>query len=525
MNREKPWISHNFFTRLKHKRKLWLKFKRSYSESDYLVHRKYSNKLSHDLKKAKNNYENKLLEKDTKAVYKYINSKISSRVSTPRVIKDDGSLCNNNLETANILANFFESVYVILNFPSILIPNIVDSLDEIELNDSLLLEELSNIKLTSAPGPDNISGSTLKICAETLVLPLLHIMKLSFFSSTVPTEWLKASVTAIYKKGDKTLASNYRPISLTSICCKLMERIISKQLINFALKHNVIPSQQHGFLPGRSVVTCLLECVNDWTLEIDNFRPVNVLYLDFEKAFDRVPHQRLLVKLSHFGIRGHLLKWIQAFLSNRTFHVKVADSISDERQVVSGVPQGSVLGPLLFVIYISDLSAVINVPHALYADDAKLYANPLLQSSLLQSNLDRISQWCESWLLTLNSDKCKVLHLGKKNPAVQYFIDKKIITPVDSHNDLDVTITSDLSWSEHIIRTVKRANTSSYIMFKAFSRPSKTTFLKIYKSYILPLLEYANVIWSPTLIRDIKLIEKVQRRVCGMSPTTTGLGD
>jgi ribonuclease P/MRP protein subunit RPP40 len=136
--------------------------------------------------------------------------------------------------------------------------------------------------------------------------------------------------------------------------------------------------------------------VNDWTLEIDNFRPVDVLYLDFEKAFDRVPHQCLLVKLSHFGIREHLLKWIQAFLSNRTFHVKVADSISDERQVVSRVPQGSVLGPLLFVIYISDLSAVINILHAFYADDAKLYANALLQSSLLQSNLDRISQWCES---------------------------------------------------------------------------------------------------------------------------------
>jgi hypothetical protein len=178
INREKPWISHNFFTRLKHKRKLWLKFKRSYSESDYLVHRKYSNKLSHDLKKAKNNYENKLLEKDTKAVYKYINSKISSRVSTPRVIKDAGSLCNNNLETANILAIFFESVYVkesLLNFPSILIPNIVDSLDEIELNDSLLLEELSNIKLINkinGPWAGQHFGVYLKDMCRGLSSPL-----------------------------------------------------------------------------------------------------------------------------------------------------------------------------------------------------------------------------------------------------------------------------------------------------------------------------------------------------------------
>jgi hypothetical protein len=158
------------------------------------------------------------------------------------------------------------------------------------------------------------------------VQPLLHIFKLSFQSSSLPSGWLKALVAPIYKKGDKTLACNYRPISLTSICCKLMERIISKQLTEFALNHNVIPKEQHGFLPGRSVFTCHLHCLNKWTSDLDNSRPVDVVYLDFEKAFDRVPQRRLLLKLQHFGVRGLMLRWIQAFLSNRTFSVKVRDS-------------------------------------------------------------------------------------------------------------------------------------------------------------------------------------------------------
>jgi hypothetical protein len=152
-----------------------------------------------------------------------------------------------------------------------------DSLETVILNENLLLEEMYRINVNSAPGPDNITAKTLKFCADALVQPLLHIFKLSFQSSSLPSGWLKALVTPIYKKGEKTLACNYRPISLTSICCKLMERIISKQLTEFALNHSVIPKEQHGFLPGRSVFTCHLHCLNKWTSDLDNSRPVDVV--------------------------------------------------------------------------------------------------------------------------------------------------------------------------------------------------------------------------------------------------------
>jgi hypothetical protein len=514
VNPSHPWISLDLRRRAKMKKKLWMKFKSSNSPVDYHNHRKFSNKLSCDLKKAKCLYENRILNSNNKSVYKYIRQKISSTVSTPRVQKSDGSLSESDLETANILSNFFESVFV-KESPSlphtIHRPYVQDSLETVILNENLLLEEMYRINVNSAPGPDNITAKTLKFCADALVQPLLHIFKLSFQSSSLPSGWLKALVTPIYKKGDKTLASNYRPISLTSICCKLMERIISKQLTEFALNNNVIPKEQHGFLPGRSVFTCHLHCLNKWASDLNNSRPVDVVYLDFEKAFDRVPHRRLLLELQHFGVRGLMLRWIQAFLSNRTFSVKVRHSKSYDCTMASGVPQGSVLGPLLFVIYISDLNSIIDVDHVFFADDGKLYGNPSSQFQSIQDSLV-ISHWCRDWLIQLNIEKCEVLHLGKNNPHPAYVINNKNLKEVESHNDLGVIVNQNLSWSDHVCFITKRANRSSYLMFKVFRRLDFETFKKLYKVYIRPLLEYANLIWSPHLQRDIDTLERIQRR-------------
>ena len=170
---------------------------------------------------------------------------------------------------------------------------------------------------------------------------------------------------------------NYRPISLTSTSCKCMEKIIAWELTEFLMRtHSSSLQNQHGFLPSRSVSTNLLQNLESWTKALDEGYPVDVVYLDFEKAFDTVPIQRMLLKLDHYGVRGQLLKWIKEYLTKRTFRVRVGDALSSERDVISGVPQGSALGSLLFIVYVSNISKNMLCRISLYADDTKFFVIP-----------------------------------------------------------------------------------------------------------------------------------------------------
>ena len=211
-------------------------------------------------------------------------------------------------------------------------------------------------------------------------------MTKSFNSGILPPDWRTGIVRPIFKKGDKFDSNNYRPISLTSVVIKVMESIMYDQLIQFLMNHRQIPKEQHGFLPGKSIQSNLLSCLSQSTSEIERGNTLDAIYLDFSKVFDRVPKRRLLHKLRHVGVSGLLLKWLEAYLSDRTFRVKVGDSLSRSVEVLSGVPQGSVLGPLLFIVYTADLGNIITSPFAMYADDIKLF-NKSSNSLLLQEDL------------------------------------------------------------------------------------------------------------------------------------------
>ena len=213
-------------------------------------------------------------------------------------------------------------------------------------------------------------------------------------------------------------------MSLTSVVCKIFEKVIKNKLSNHLIEQKLLSPHQFGFIPGRNTNTQLLVSIKEWQRNLDNSIPTDVVYLDFRKAFDTVPHKRLLYKLSKHGIKGNLLSWIKDFLSNRTQYVKINNSKSDECPVTSGVPQGSVLGPMLFIFYINDLPDVSNVITMIYADDTKAYTSikSLEDRNNLQQSIDRMYDWSQTWQLHFNQSKCQILHIGSNNPKYEYFI-------------------------------------------------------------------------------------------------------
>ena len=214
---------------------------------------------------------------------------------------------------------------------------------------------LLNINPKKADGPDNISGHFLKICAHELVDVYQILFQASLDQGIVPQDWTEANVVPLFKKGDKSRAENYRPISLTSISCKLLEHVVHSNIINFLEKFEVLSEAQHGFRKFRSCISQLTITVNDFADCLKNKEQIDAILLDFSKAFDKVDHHGLLLKLEHLGIRNSLLKWIRSFLIGRTQKVLVEGMASTSKSVLPGVPQRTVLGPLFFLIYINDI--------------------------------------------------------------------------------------------------------------------------------------------------------------------------
>ena len=311
--------------------------------------------------------------------------------------------------------------------------------------------------------------------------------------------WKKAQVTPLYKKGDKHISANYRPVSLTVIICKLLESFVRDKIMNHMEINDLFTVHQHGFRSKHSCTTQLLEVLEHWSEILEQGGSIDCIYLDFAKAFDTVPHKRLLRKLSAYGIRGNILGWIESFLTNRQQQVRVGSSSSSWVPVKSGIPQGSVLGPTLFLVFINDLPEVVTNIVKLFADDTKIYRPIADQTDAenLQKDVDNLQEWSDTWLIRFNTAKCKVMHLGKDNPSFQYTMSGNPIEDVHQEKDLGVTFDKELKFSDHIALKVKKANQILGMIRYTFSCLDRDIFLPLYKTLIRPHLEYASTIWSP----------------------------
>jgi len=472
----------------------------------------------------------KNVKTNVKSFWSYVRTKTKLRPAIPNLYdeeKDDET--SNDTEKATVLGKFFSSVFVReppLNRSATRKQFEIHEALSIEVDEDKVRKKLLSLNVSKSSGPDKMHPRIFKELADCLTKPLFIIFDHSLKIGRLPHRWKEATITAVYKnKGNKQHADNYRPISLTSIACKMMETIIREPLLQYLNANALLSNKQFGFRNGRSTILQLLHVVDRWTKVLDNGGMTDVVYFDFQKAFDTVPHERLIEKLREYQLNDTVLNWIKDFLSNRTQRVCVNGSESETFPVLSGVPQGSVLGPVLFIMYINSLiEEAGDVDLWLYADDTKLFKEVGTEDDKIQLEIqiDRLRRWTDTSLLKFHPDKCKVLRLKSKkketNVSTSYEMNGLPMKNVTKIDDLGIWFSDDLSFEEHITRKVNKASSLCGMIRRTFSYLDREIFTKIFKSIVRPHLEYGASVWNPHHQRLITLLENVQRRATRCVP-------
>lgn len=503
---------------LRKKRRLWKKLKGTENPQTRTNYNTCLRNIKKFLYASRCDEENKILERiKSKSFFKFVNSHLNLKESVP-VLSDNGKILASDIEKADILNKYFVSVFT----PDDNILPYFQTQIKSELKNCIFTSEtvrkaLKCLKPCFSSGPDNFPSFFIKKLSNYICVPLATIFEVSFRTHKLPTAWLQSNIVPIHKKGSKNDVKNYRPISLTCVCCRVMESILKKHIQQYLTENQYLSKNQYGFRTHHSTCSQLLHCTNIWTQQIDKGKSVDVIYFDFAKAFDTVCHSKLLSKLTAYGIKGDIFEWIKAFLNDRKQKVVINQHFSTEKKVISGVPQGSVLGPLLFLIYINDLPRILpqNVHCAMFADDLKLFAEISNENDKLnlQNSIDMIQNWSETWQLSLASNKCSVLHLGRKNLNHTYTINGVNLNTDTFVRDLGVKMSSDGKFTKHIKTIVTSAHLRLSQIFKIFRSNNPELLLKAYKTYVRPILDYCSPVWSPFYLKDISLIEKVQKRI------------
>ena len=377
------WMSLGLRKSVKKKYRLYRRFLENNKNTKSEKYQKYieeRDNVNKQLKKERKDHEKKIAEnckQNPKMFWKYINSRLKSHSGISPLKDKDDKIINEDEAKANILNDFFSSVFTreqIDNLPQIetKIPY-KDHCTEINVSVEEVEKKLRQLNPNKAQGPDKIPSQILRELSHELAEPYAILYNKSLKMGQIPRDWKEAEVTAIFKKGTRTDPGNYRPVSLTCISCKVLEQFIRDKIVDHMNNHNLYTECQHGFRSGRSCMTQLIEVMDDLTNFIENKKSFDIIYLDFRKAFDSVPHKRLLLKLKSYGINGEILNWVEDFLTGRKQRVNVNGKFSSRTDVLSGIPQGSILGPVLFTIFINDLSDEVNSICKIFADDTKIY--------------------------------------------------------------------------------------------------------------------------------------------------------
>ena len=496
---------------------LWNTYVRTREPIDHARYARCRNQLRMMTRRLRAQYEEELaasMKQNPKRFWQYTNSRLKTRSQIEELQDSTGAVASSDKDKVTMLNRFFSSTFTIEDLNSIpQPPNRFEGegLSDVVISPTIVETKLRSLRVTGSPGPDGIHSRVLREAASTIAVPLARLFRKSLDAGILPDEWKKGLVVPTFKKGSKHDPCNYRPISLTSIPCKILEAIVREEIMDHLSTHQLLSPDQYGFRPKRSCAAQLLHTLEDWSRMIEDGNTVDAIYVDYRKAFDAVPHQRLIAKLKTYGISGKLLEWIKTFLSGRSQQVVINGVCSDEAPVPSGVPQGSVLGPLLFVIYVNDMPDVTESPMKVFADDTKIY-QVSAESSKLQADIDRILEWSKKWQLPFNDTKCQVLHIGSANPFQTYKMQERNLEVTLSEKDLGVQMDQDLKFRKQAAAAISKASKIMGVIKKSFQKLDQDTLPILFRTLVRPHLEYGNAVWGPFNRADQVAVEKVQRR-------------
>ena len=521
------WWNRKIYKLRRNRLKWWQRFRDSKDKNDEERYLNYQKQVNREVKEAKRKLEERLsknIKEDRKGFYKYQRSTMKIKEAVGPIEDKDGNLLRDEKKMAEAFGEFFKSVFTKEDTENIPEPEQVyrgteeEMLTDVNITEERVLKKLKQINPTKAPGNDNINAAILKESAEEIAKQVTNIFRKSLDETDLPEDWKSSNITPIFKKDSRKKVDNYRGVHLTAQLCKTMESLIKEDIVEHIMKNKLMKDTQHGFQSGKSCFTNLLLFLEEVTKNLDEGKPVDILYMDFKKAFDSVPHQRLLKKLKSHGISGKLLDWIEEWLCKRRQRVVLKGKTSEWEEVTSGVPQGSVLGPLLFIIFINDIESNIVSTLSKFADDCKITSKVTNDddTECVQEDVESLGEWSDKWQLIFHPDKCKTLHLGYNNRKKEYSLKGNKLKEVAEEKDLGIIITQDMKFKRHIAETVKKANKILGMIRRSITCKDQEIIMRFYKSLVRPILDYGSGIWNPYQKQDIEKIEKIQRRATKM---------
>ena len=522
-----PWMNSKILSLMKQRDKVKLKASKTKNDDDlWKLYRRMKNKVTTEIRKSKRRYICDKLSGDTNRnqSWKILKSLMGQcKSSNSTFPKENSSVIANEINNhfANIATNVRTKRKKVNIHQKLHSKKSGEVFKFFEISEMEVLKQVKAMKTKKSVGLDGISMFILKESISEMVEPFTFIINKSLTEGIVPDKWKVAKVIPIHKKGDKLDFNNYRPISLLPCASKVMERVVQRQLLNYLKSHSLLSSNQSGFRPKHSTVTALATVTDDWLQSIDKGELTGTIFVDLQKAFDMVDHLILLSKMESMGVKGVELEWFKSYLSNRRIRTSVNNELSDEKLISSGVPQGSLLGPLLFIIFINDInSAFSKCKLHLYADDTVIYfshKNPRVIENILNKELKSLDEWMNNNNLKINYEKTVCMLLGangmlKRQPLLDVRIREKQLSQVKSFKYLGIVVDNNLKWDAHIEQMCNKLGKMVSYLGRLRQFVNMSELKLIYNSIVLPHFDYGDVVWQSASSSNLSQLQKIQNR-------------